>query len=488
MIERRSVFTVLALAAALSITAFPLTQLFGSPGHIFYRNGLDEGHYLVYEVSKVASAQLVRPSQKLVSAFHEAGFSGGEINFIFDLAVNLILILLLRGILRRIALFSNAPGLYTFLFLFLPLFFNTFNPLVEDLRNFNLESKSIFWFTMPDDNHYVFARTPEPQFSYLLLAAAAYAALRVKKIWPIFLVLPAIYNFVLIPVGFAALTIALLRWVNNIWLSAAGSYLLLSILLFIGYSLYLDPEVAGLLVETHLPLISFTGCLAAIFHLLLGKKLPQRERVLSFALTMAIWQTANTQVICGILAAPSNYEQYFGVLVLSFQVCLAVSLFLKERLPVVVAAASAVFVIAMIKDFYYNYDLIKRLPPSPKLLSDLRHDAGEVAINNLELGLSYNLVFPKQSDTLFSYGRIYFWNAERNLKSYLCAREVIKNSPEHVHFEKTITILNQGYQKRSEDNPINHLYRKEAGIKSDIYKVPDGCRADVKIYLEKPRF
>lgn len=477
-------FYCFAIFVTLAIISFPLCQLFTEPGYVFYRNGLDEGHYLVYEISKVASQQLVRPSQKLVTAMHEMDLSGGMINLVFDLITSILLLVILRSVFRRFTLFSPQAGLLVFTFSFLTLAFNAFNPLVDELRLLNLETKMMYWFTMPDDNHYVFARTPEPQFSYLLLAAAGLIALKARALWPVLLVLPFLYNFVLVPVAFAAGTKIMLRFLKNGFAAAALAYTAISLLLLAGYRILLSSDVAGLLVETHLPLLSFTGCIAVILHRSIRDRLPAMERELSFVMTVAIWQTANTQVICGILGAPSNYEQYFGVLVLSLQSCMAIALSANARTFLV--PATAIFIIAMLKSFFFNYDLQQRLPPSRELLDELKRDAGSVALDNVHHTLSYNLVFARQSDTVLSYGRIYFWHADRNLKDYLCVREFIKNSPLHANFEQILRILDHGYEKKSEDNPVNHLFRKEVPVKNDIHTIPTDCgERKFKLFTEK---
>ena len=89
------------------VAAFPVYQIIQTGGLVFYTNAHDEGYYLQYDFSNHVVHLAARWGQYLVSFLHVVGVSGGWINFLFDLSIPILCIILLRSALKKVAVVSK---------------------------------------------------------------------------------------------------------------------------------------------------------------------------------------------------------------------------------------------------------------------------------------------------------------------------------------------------------------------------------------------
>lgn len=193
------IFALIAMTAAL-----PVYQALQTGGYVFYMTAYDETTYLQYDFSKAVQGP-ARPGQYLVTLGHELGLSGGWLNALFDAATLLAFPLLGRAILLRLGLETRTAQMGALLLMVLPMLVGTPNPLIARLHDWHDRAGWIYWLNMPEMFASALIRSPEPQFSLLLLAAGVWVAVRFRSYWPVYLTIPFLYPFVALPAAFATL-------------------------------------------------------------------------------------------------------------------------------------------------------------------------------------------------------------------------------------------------------------------------------------------
>jgi hypothetical protein len=465
---------ILALLAAT--VAMPLYQLVKGGGYLYYENGFDEVTYLQYDFSRLVQGP-TRPGQYLVSLAHELGLSGGYINFLADGLVLLGFPLIVRALLRRVGFSAGSASLGALLMLVLPQLVTPSNPLVQWLSQWNVSSGMIYWFTMPIAAAPPLARTPEPQFSLMLLGLALLVALKWRRFWPVYAVLPFMYPFVAIPTAFIALACHLkARW-GAARFGTAGPLSLAFAAIGAacwGYHTFLvSPSIQLLVLASHLPLLSFTASVGLALWAALRHWIAPEHRFFALALALAPLVGTNQQLLSGRLPQPYNFEYYVG----SLAVALVAVLATRERRTWQIALL-IVGSLLFFRTSYASYRLYQsypiRLPLTDALRLALKEDASRVVTNDLTNADLLNLVHPKQAATALAYARTYPAVSAHGIDHYRCIKRQIR-ADYGPAFNRQLATLDHAYAYGSQDFLFGTLNRKTTFHK--LHDVsPEACK------------
>src|SRR5262249_38069566 len=139
-----------------------------------------------------------------------------------------------RGILRAAEFDTREANTGSLLLLVLPFLANGANPLVNRVFDWTLATGALRWIAVPEATFSPLVRSPEPQFSILILTVLVFIAVR-HRTWVPFLALPLLYPFVAGPAIFAVLSVFLhQKWMHGrsraiSWLIAFAVTCLLSV-------------------------------------------------------------------------------------------------------------------------------------------------------------------------------------------------------------------------------------------------------------------
>jgi len=479
---------ILAGTIVVLTNGFPIYQILFTDAPLFYSNAYDEAYYLTYE-SSVISQSVGRTGQYIVTALHRLGFSGGAINLLFDFICPLAILILTRKIFMMSGISKKGSSWAAFLIFTLPILLGTSNTYYSRLFSWNLSSGWIYWITMPEAYFSPFVRTPEPQFSWLLLVAAIYLALKKKSFLPMYAVLPFLYVFISVPAGFIVLTLHLLQWnKKNNRIKTFYAAPVIGILVFIGISLsiavfrfLLGPEsiLANSLVSSRLPLFSLTALVAIVICSLGFKKIQTKFQPIALIVGFSPLVAANTQIISGYITQPNNFEQGFGTVVFSFLIALisisakAPSYFIKG----VRFLGLALLIVNSIKVFSVNSHPQFREKFPPELLKTLKSHPHRVVFDNLSLASAASLIYPQQKMSALSYAQMLSINKDSNLRNYLCLKRFLQNNEDlRARFSKLIKTLDHEHKYLSRDFILTHINRKkEFKVYNNSDDIPANC-------------
>lgn len=459
--RRQFRFFLGALIAWLLVqSAYPLYQWF-TYGHLFYTNADDESSYLQYDFAR-ASRAISRSSEYLVVWLHELGVASGVQNLLFDTVCTIGIALFTRAAFLYAGFNQHLAGRNALLLLICPLLLGGANSAIQNLYWWNLSSQNISWLAVPQAPYTPFVRTPEPQFSLLLLSIATYAALRWRRYWPMYAITPLLYAFVAIPVLYATLTFQgmqiLRRKAWSPWLAAPASFILIGAFLGAYHALMVPAIQKEFLVSTHSPVLSFSAVIGSLIALLGFRACPRDRRALLCVAATAPLVALNQQIISGWVGTPHSHEQYMGVICSSL-VCI---LGLNRRS---ISAAVMIVVVGMAaysqwKTFEINRWVTERLDWTEELFAALRDDSARVAINDVNLAMNANMIFPRQPSTAFGYERSFATPmSARHVREYLAAREYIRRDPRvEVLYHDLLQILDKAYAFQGRDAAFVHLY------------------------------
>jgi hypothetical protein len=468
--------------------AFPVYQLFKTNGYLFYSNAYDEPSYLSYEGSLFIQG-ILRPSQYLVSLSHEVGFSGGLINFTFDLICIGTTLIYLRKIFIKLGFKGSDASLGVFLVFSLPVFFGIANPWYSSIFNANLSSGSIFWVVLPEAFFPAFYRTPEPQFSWMLVSVASYFSLKKKTYLPLYFIIPFLLEFIKVPLLFVVLSLHFseLNGKRKFFdfkyaqiVIGAIVFILIALLISIYYKIWIEGSpLDAYLTHTHLPLISGTSIVTLLI-VFFGKSiLGDSNRSFAFFTATASLSALNTQIFSGFIASPVNFEQYFGVIVLVFLIVLMVlSIKSFSGLKYVFAIAGIGLMILYTKTIF----LIHSHPVytdalSEELVLNLKKNSSRVVLDNIQLATTIGMILPRQRLTALSYTQSYSFAAGKYFDNYLCVKGKINADKEmHGRFQNTLKTLDHAYKYQNTDFVLLHNNRKtHFDVFFDLSKKPQKC-------------
>lgn len=450
---------------------FPIYQWIKTGGYFFYQNAYDEYSYLSYE-GALFKRGLVRPSEYLICWLHEWGLSSGYINFMFDLILAGAIALLLKEIFRRLGHDAKDAVFFTLMLFSLPVLFGVSIGFYSKIFYWTLESNWIYWLALPESYSPPFYRTPDPQFSFLLICGAVLTFLRTRKFLFLYLAVPFLYIFIKVPYLFIVLSVHL--WSLNKkygWLNSRYAHAILAFLSYVVLSvavgLYYQFKIKGtldaeFLTETRLPMVSgtFVVCLG-IWWLLRKSFADEKRRILgliSFSPLMAV----NTQVISGFIAMPKNYEQYFGVLCFALLAAYWIASLNAGRWLKTMQLVAAVLLIGVYTKtvFMVNSHPVLNNEIPAKLLNALQEDSPNVIFEDAALGSTMSMVFPRQPFTGLAFSQSYDLGAFKYFQHYLCVKEKIrKKFSLSKKYEPVFKILDHGYRHLHTDFIFVHINR-----------------------------
>ena len=487
--------SIFFLAIIVLPNLFPLYQLFATKGYLFFQNAFDEYSYLSYENASYEMG-FSRFSRYLILWLHELGFSSGYINFIFDLVCPGVTAYFIFKIFVFLGFDKNKSLLATVLVMFLPILVGGSNPFYSKIFYSTLSAGWVYWLTMPEAFFPPFYRTPEPQFSYLLMVVAIYHSIKRKTFIPLYIVAPFLYEFLRVPYLFIVFSCHLseinkkynfVRMKYTNWLIGFISYAFLSIMIWLYYEFAINEIFkAVLLPTTRLPILSGTF----VISLLIWKFLPRYSKwensgFCAFVVAAPL-VAVNTQIISGFIAAPNNFEQNFGVICFS---CLATVFILSLRDQKWIFPAVGVFgillsVVYSIQIFRMNSNPVLWENPSQKLISALREDSFNVVFENNALANNMSMILPRQSYTALAIIQTTSFGSPKYFERYLCFKEKIKQDPEKFEkYKSALEVLDNGYKHLQSDFILLHINRREKfPVFFDVHRKPENCDSK-KLYF-----
>jgi hypothetical protein len=457
-------FAATLAVTTLLLAAYPLGQLLDG-GPVCYENAFDERLYLQYDFSRGLQGP-ARSGQYLVTAGHELGLSGAWVNLLFDLLAPGVFAVLARAALRGSGWRPEPAGAAALALLVLPAAAGTWNPLAARWFDHLHATGGLYWVTAPQAWYLPMMRTPEPQWSLILLAGAAAAAIRLRSWWPAYAVLPVLYPFVAVPAAFVVITLRLSAsggpLAGRTPAAAATAYLIVSAVLAVYFAALAPANTAHILCPSRLPLVSTTGALALAAFVLLARAIPPGLRSAALAVALAPTAAANQQVISGVLAQPNNFEQNFGVVAVPFVLVAAAYPLLRRSGPCVLAAIALTAMIVLHAAWVYE---IRRVPPpSAALVEALAEAPATVAINDPDVAGLFCLLHPRQPLSPFAvqgiyatYGRV----GDGPFEAYRRARAEVLADPELAErFAACTARLDRRYRHEEADLFLHHIGRR----------------------------
>lgn len=444
---------LLVLAAA----ALPLWEYFNWEGIIAYTNGLDEGSYLQYDFSQVAASLTQRRSQYLVTTLHELGFSGGYINLIFDLICPALIIFLSYRLLLTLTEDRRFAQWGSVLWWLLPLLLTPANPILDYFWAWVIRSESLAWMSMPETHEWFLLRSPEPQFSYVIGLIALLSWAKWRNLLPLLLVIPLLYSFVAMGWLFLTVLIALgsMKPPSRVILS----YLLISIPLSLYLNFGVPSDTRGLLLASHLPLVSFCGLLGIGLYKTISNKITNEQRPIALSLAISPWLAANQQLISGWISVPSNCEQYFGTIAIS--ALIVWWFYLNQKiLRHATLALVMLWLLVVGQRVRHSLELARRFPITPQVIQNLSTGSQFVAVADVEAANVFGLALPRQPQTLLAYSRSYLGFAKESISNYRCFKAQKIDEPS---FTNAFRQLDVAFAYETEDYFLNTLFRRERG-------------------------
>lgn len=477
-ISRRQFFSYLSLIVAC-LAAFPLYQAFLTGGPIFYTTNVDEASHLSYWYANyvVEDSGRQRISSRIVRLLHTWGISGGYINLILDIVCTIIIVVSLCRIYRNLQCSQGQARVASLITFLMTTIFSCFNPLLAGLNQLRLETDIVTWLAMPQNSENMFLRSPEPQMSYTILLTAL-ALVSSARMWSIVGIVasPLLYPFVRLPVLFVSLAYLPglpFRYVSRAFISFA--FISFGTILFVRY--FVEQSLLQFFIFSHLPVLPLTGVLALCGLLMLRKHLSAGMLQLSGVLVASMWAVENVQIISGWLVTPVNYEQYWGVLVLSGLTALGV-LYRSSRPTVWLRVAMVCFFLHAVSLFRANAAVFHDLGNRQEIVHALRVHSPRVACDNLRLAAYLDLAYPMQPPTALSWTRTL--NAKNNdsYAEYSCVKRAVeKLEPATMaRFNEVFSALEGGYSRKGSD--LNVTMGRQSMVQFSLPTQGDDSKCD----------
>lgn len=447
-------FSVYAGLVLLGLVAFPLYQALQTGGYLFYTTGMDEASHLSFSYADYVAnhSGRMRYSSHVVTLLHRLGVSGGYINLLLDVACALCTLILAKGAFVNFGYSKPQARCGALLLFLLPLLFTPFNPVVSLLSAIHFDPIVMKWLAMPWNPEIPLLRSPEPQISWLLIAAT----LRISGGTPaaplaLLAISPLVYPFVQLPLIFVS-AFLLFGERARTSLRLLTSFGLCGVLMLAFIMHGTDPSLPRFFIFSSLPLIPFSGILSLVLFLLIQDHVPSSSRPLLIALVCSTWAVANVQLVSGYLVPPVNFENYWGVMVLSFLATMGI-LHRSEDPRGWVGFSLLLFGAFSAATFAFNQKVSQRLTHPKEVIPVLATDSSRVACNDLYLSTYLDLVHPRQQHTMFSWTRTLDLSSDSNYRNYLCDKRVLESSYSEATplFEHIFAALDAGFISRGSD-------------------------------------
>jgi len=410
---------------------------------------------------------------------------------VFDLVCVGITFYYVRKIFIELGFKGNDASLGTFLVFSLPVFFGVGNPWYSLVYSANFSSETFSWVTLPEAFFPAFYRTPEPQFSWMLVSVVSYTSLRKKTFLPLYLAIPFLLEFVRIPLLFIVLSLhlsmlnekrKLLDFRYAQMLIGIIVFAFISLLILIYYKIWIEGSILDVyLTKSHLPLISGSSVITFLI-LFIGKRfLRDDDRRLVCLAAAATMVALNTQIISGIMAPPANFEQYFGVIILVFVATyMVLSVKIITGFKYCLAIAGFALMILYTKTiFQIHSDPIFTNELPEELVVNLRNNSSRVILDNVHLASTLGMVLPRQHLTGISYNQSFAFAAGKYFNNYLCVKEKIRSNEElSSRYAAAFKTLDHAYKYQNSDFVNLHVNRKtNFKVFFDPDKKPENCEA-----------
>jgi len=304
----------------------PLVYSYFNSINFIYVNAWDEETYLSYQgalgAMKVPGHWF---SSSLVYVLQNVGFSGANINLIFDCFFVPILFFGLVYTIGRCDIDFYRALFFSVLIIFSPILFNFGNPLISAFFK-----REYGFFGFGFEPYQSILRTPEPQMSIVLVVLASAFYAKTKKISGLLVVLPFLYFYVAVVYAYALIAAYFIRLpgfykgghkIARIVLACLISYFLISIgfsvfdYMFYSKNLFIVGS-ANLYIKTHIPVVPVAGVfcsLLLVVQLLLSKRIPNIQsgvNELQLFLVLSIFFVSNIHVFSGVMLSYKNYMDY----------------------------------------------------------------------------------------------------------------------------------------------------------------------------------
>lgn len=457
-------FPLVAAVLVLAINAAPLVQLVKTGGLLYYRNGDGEPAYLQYDFS-LRTQSLSRIGQWPVSLLHESGLSGGWINFIFDATLPLAFLFLTRSLGRALGLDERPSLLLATMLTIGPQLASGANPLAREFFSRAAASGAIRWVALTDASFLPIARTPEPQVSLVLLAAAALLGLRRHSLWPLFVALPFLYTFIALPTAFVVLalqTLGLLRSSGRVASRnrAVGSacviaWIALSAAAAVMLALSVPATLRQFLLTSHAPMFSVHAGLALGTWAAIRRAIRTDLREFALIVALAPMAAENIQVIMGWLVAPIAIELYGGSICLALVIGLAMAAPAQPgqagpARPALAGAAALLFAVTCSRAALLAWQTPVLDGP---VLDALRLHSSRVAASDGRLARLLSMVLSRQERTALDFAQTDpKVDPDNSFPRYLSDRAAILADPRRRGaFTALLGALDSGYTHRNED-------------------------------------
>ena len=199
----------------------------------------------------------------------------------------------------------------------------------------------------------------------------------------------------------------------------------------------------------------------------------------------------NTQVFSGFIVSPTNFEQYFGVVVLVFLTALVVlSMKSSSVLKYALAAAGMVLMILYTKTiFQIHSDPVYTDELPEELVLSLKDNSSRVVLENVHLASALGMVLPRQRLTALSYTQTFPFAAGKYFDNYLCVKQKINAKKKEIsdRYQNALKTLDRAYKYQNADFVLLHNKRKiRFDVFFDLSKKPQKCdQAPLLFSLEK---
>ncbi len=448
-------FVLILILMIVAGVAFPLYQLLALNGYIFYLNGLDEASHLSwwYATYVVDESGRMRESSRLVRSLHRLGLSAGYINLLFDICAPACMIVCIKRIFDRLGYESPQARAASIITFSVPVMFSFANPFIEWLAEFHFRPGIVEWLAMPYMSNTPLLRTPEPQISWLLILVIVACVKRASWIpWILIVVSPLLYPFVRLPLLFISVASILVHRTSLL------CSLLLSSLFIVGCTmLYLkflsESALQKFFIFSHLPVISFTGAVAAIVYIATQRHARVALRPLMAIGIASIWLVQNTQLVSGWFVTPVNFEQYWGVMIIAF-VAAVVVLGKPQLLKGYVFLGVLCFFVAGLRDFRINLDMVSRIAEPEVVLPALAQSAADMVFDDTYTATVLDMVHPKQAPTAFSWTRTLHASSNAEYSVFQCTKKLLleqHGTATSERFEQIMEHLARGFVEKGAD-------------------------------------
>ncbi|KQZ78528.1 hypothetical protein [Pseudomonas sp. Root562] len=319
------IFSISIVVLAYLSYVFPMIYAYFESVNFIYVNAWDEETYLSYQG---AHGSLSIPgywtSGGIVYALQNLGFSGGEINIIFDCLLTPVTFSLIFFILRYLKVESSQALIYGVVILFSPILFNFGNPLLSGFtREYGILGYGWEYYQSA-------LRTPEPQLSYFFVVLAVAGYLKTRKISFLFAVVPLLYFYVGVPYAYFLVSGLILLYSKfiersldflRVGIICIISYLVVSIGFIVFDFLFLSKDVfiTGIpqgYIKTHVPVFPVSAGLMFFFLLveraILSPEAFKKSKQVHAQLYVAIsiFFICNLHMISGVMLSYKNYLDY----------------------------------------------------------------------------------------------------------------------------------------------------------------------------------